>query len=101
MTTYPIEINNGHGERLVFERVVSTLTGDRVEGTSEVQPGFGPPMHVHFRQAEGMTVIAGRLGYQIKGGSPRYAEVGESVVFGPGEAHRFWADGDRPLRCWA
>jgi quercetin dioxygenase-like cupin family protein len=39
---------------------------------NEVQPGAGPPMHVHFKQEEGLTVVAGRLGYQLKGGPPRY-----------------------------
>jgi quercetin dioxygenase-like cupin family protein len=96
-----VQIDNGHGETLIFERLVSTPAGDRLEGRNEVQPGAGPPMHVHFKQEEGLTVVAGRLGYQIKGEPPRYAGVGESVVFPPGQAHRFWADGDETLRCTA
>jgi quercetin dioxygenase-like cupin family protein len=101
MMTYPIQLDNGHGETLIFERLVSTPAGGRLEGRNEVQPGAGPPMHVHFKQEEGLTVVAGRLGYQIKGGPPRYAGVGETVVFAPGQAHRFWADGDEVLRCRA
>jgi quercetin dioxygenase-like cupin family protein len=101
MTVYPIRIENGHGETLIFERLVSTPAGNRLEGYNEVESGAGPPMHVHFKQEEGLTVVAGRLGYQIKGEAPHYAEVGESVVFARGVAHRFWADGDEPLRCTA
>lgn len=98
MTTYPVQIDNGHGEVLTFERLVPTPEGDRLEVSNLVQPQAGPPMHVHYLQDEGLTVIAGRLGYQIQGEKPRYANVGESVVFKRGVAHRFWADGDQPLR---
>lgn len=101
MTSYPIRIESGHGEALIFERLVATADGDRLEGYNEVAPGAGPPMHVHFQQEEGLTVVAGRLGYQIEGEAPRYAGVGETVVFAPGVGHRFWADGDEPLRCAA
>lgn len=101
MTTYPIRIENGHGETLVFERLITTPGGGRLEGWNEVEPGAGPPMHVHFKQEEGLTVVAGRLGYQLQGEPPRTAEVGETVVFAPGVAHRFWADGDERLRCTA
>lgn len=99
MTIYPIQIDNGHGERLMFERLVPMPNGDRLEVRNEVEPGAGPPMHVHFKQEEGLTVVAGRVGYQLKGEAPRYAGVGESVVFAPGVAHRFWAAGDERLCC--
>lgn len=101
MSAYPVRLENGHGEILIFERLVETASGGRLEGRNEVQPGAGPPMHVHYKQEEGMTVVAGRLGYQLKGEQPRYAGVGESVVFPAGVAHRFWAAGDQTLRCTA
>jgi quercetin dioxygenase-like cupin family protein len=99
MTILPLRIENGHGEVLTFERRVVTPTGERIEGSNVVQPGAGPPMHVHFRQEEGLTVVAGRLGYEVRGEAPRFAGPGETVVFAPGVAHRFWADGDEVLRC--
>ncbi|HEY8602239.1 MAG TPA: cupin domain-containing protein [Thermomicrobiales bacterium] len=99
MTTLPLRIENGQGETLIFERQVTTPTGERLEVRNEVQPGAGPPMHVHFKQEEGLTVIAGRMGYQVQGESPRYAEPGETVVFAAGIAHRFWAEGEQVLRC--
>jgi quercetin dioxygenase-like cupin family protein len=98
-TTYPHRIENGNGEVLIFERVVTTPTGERLELRNEVQPGAGPPMHVHYKQDESLTVVEGRLGYQIQGEAPRYAGPGETVVFPAGVAHRFWADGDQVLRC--
>jgi quercetin dioxygenase-like cupin family protein len=97
VTTYPIQIDNGHGEVLTFERLVPTPDGGRLEVSNIVQPKAGPPMHVHYLQDEGLTVVAGRMGYQIAGEQPRSADVGESVTFKRGVAHRFWAEGDQPL----
>jgi quercetin dioxygenase-like cupin family protein len=99
MTTLPLRIENGGGEVLTFERCVKTPDGERLEVSNVVQPGAGPPMHVHLRQEEGLTVVAGRLAYEIEGEAPRFAGPGETVVFAPGIAHRFWADGDEVLRC--
>ena len=99
--SYPHSIDNGHGETLVFERRVAGTRGDRLEGYNRVAPGAGPPMHVHHYQEEGLTVRQGRLGYERAGEAPRYAGPGETVVFLPGEAHRFWNAGDGELRCTA
>lgn len=99
MFQYPHSIENGQGERLTFLRRVSTPQGEVLEVESAVQPGGGPPMHVHHRQEESLTVVQGRIGYQRPGEEPRYAEAGETVTFGPGEAHRFWNAGEGELRC--
>ncbi len=99
MFTYPHTIDNGHGERLTFLRRVSTPQGEVLEAENCVQPGAGPPMHVHHHQEESLTVVQGRIGYQRPGEEPRYAEAGETVTFGPGEHHRFWNAGEDELRC--
>lgn len=101
MRTYPCTIENGAGERLTFTRRVPGPGGDRVEGETRVAPGAGPPMHVHFLQEEGFTVLRGRLGYQRAGRAPEFAEAGESAVFAAGEPHRFWNAGDDELHCAA
>ena len=101
MYDYPHTIENGQGERLTFRRRVRTPAGERVEGDNLVQPGAGPPMHSHSFQEEGFTVVQGRLGYQLLGGSPQYAKAGESAVFPPGVPHRFWNAGDSDLICEA
>jgi mannose-6-phosphate isomerase-like protein (cupin superfamily) len=92
--TYPHTIDNGDGERLTFLRRV----GDRLEVENRVKPGSGPPMHVHHYQEEGLTVEEGRIAYQRPGESPQFAGPGETVVFAPGEPHRFWNPGEEDLR---
>lgn len=99
--TYPYTITNGAGEWLTFTRRVPGPDGERVEGENRVSPGAGPPMHVHFLQEEGFSVLSGRLGFQRAGSPPEYAEAGESVVFAAGAPHRFWNPGTEELRCSA
>jgi mannose-6-phosphate isomerase-like protein (cupin superfamily) len=99
MSAYPHTIDNGAGERLTFLRRVETSDGDRLEVESLVAPGSGPPMHVHHHQEEALTVEQGRLAYERPGEPTRFAERGETVVFGLGEPHRFWNPGDEELRC--
>ncbi len=99
MSKYPHTIENGDGEALTFLGVVSDSRGDRLEAENRLRPGAGPPMHVHHLQEEALTVIEGRMGYQIAGEKERYASAGESVVFPPGQAHRFWNAGEDELLC--
>ena len=54
-------------------------------------------MHVHNHQEEALTIRQGRLGYLRSGGQPRFAGPGETVVFEPGEAHKFWNAGGEDL----
>jgi quercetin dioxygenase-like cupin family protein len=98
---YPHTIDNGAGERITFVRRIQDLEGERLEGENLVKPGIGPPMHVHYYQEEALTVRQGRLGYQRSGEPPRFAGPGETVVFEPGETHRFWNAGEEDLSCTA
>lgn len=97
--TYPHTIDNGAGERLTFLRRVPGVSGERLEVENVVTPGVGPVMHVHHRQAEVLTVLEGRIGYQRLGGPEEFAGPGQTVAFQPGDAHRFWNAGDGDLRC--
>ena len=97
--THPHTIENGAGERLTFVRQVQDPADDRLEVENLVKPGSGPPMHAHNYQEEALTVQQGRIGYQRPGETPRFAGPGETVVFEPGEAHRFWNAGEEDLRC--
>src|SRR5919112_3914868 len=99
--SYPHTIDNGAGERTPSARRVPGAGGDRLEGENVVEPGAGPPMHVHYHQEEVFTVREGRLGYQRLGGPEQFAGPGETVVFPAGEPHRFWNAGDGDLRCAA
>jgi quercetin dioxygenase-like cupin family protein len=97
--TLPQTIENPTGEKLIFTELRHEPDGDILYGENFVQPGSGPPMHTHWLQDEGFTVVQGKIGYQIAGQPARYANVGESVVFKRGVAHRFWNAGPEVLHC--
>ena len=96
---YPRTIENGCGEQITFLRLVRDPAGDRLELENCVKPGCGPPMHIHHYQEEAITVQEGRIGYQRLGEEPQFAGPGETVIFKPGEAHKFWNAGEEDLRC--
>lgn len=97
--TYPHSIENSIGEKLIFKEVVQEPDGDRVLVENYVVPGSGPVMHTHWLQDEALTVIEGKLGYQILGQPKQYAGAGETIVFKKGTPHRFWNDGQEILHC--
>jgi mannose-6-phosphate isomerase-like protein (cupin superfamily) len=97
---YPRTIDNGNGELLTFLGVRDGADGRHViEVENRVQPGSGPPMHVHYLQEESLTVQEGRMGYRIAGGRDCFAGPGDTVTFAPGQMHRFWNAGKGVLRC--
>ena len=67
MTKYPITIDNGFGEELTF---VGPDVKDGIEcmiADNLVQPRSGPPMHVHHKQHEEITILDGYMATQIAG----------------------------------
>ena len=96
---YPHTIDNGNGEKLTFLRVVESPDGDILEIENEVQPGHGPPLHVHHKQLESLTVIKGKMAVQRNNGAAEYFEAGQTGAFQPGDAHKFWNAGDDLLVC--
>ena len=96
---YPYQIENRVGEKLIFKEVVNEPDGDKVIVENFVQPGCGPIMHTHLRQDEALTVVKGKMGYQILGQEPKFAGEGETVVFERGVPHRFWNEGEEVLNC--
>ncbi len=96
--TYPFTIDSGRGEKIIFKEVVKESDGDKVLIEGTVAPKAGPPMHVHFKQDEGFTVIKGKAGYQVFGEDPKFLSAGESVVFPRNHYHRFWNEGDEELK---
>lgn len=94
---YPHTIENGAGERLTFVRRTTDDEGELLEVANVVTPGHGPPMHIHHRQRESITVESGELSWERKDGTTGKAGPGESVTFEAGEAHRFWNSGDTDL----
>lgn len=97
--TYPHTIDNGQGEKLTFLRLVKDGEIEHLEVENYVLPGGGPPMHVHHRQEESLTVVQGKLGIEVMGKKPEYYGVGGTATFKPGVPHRFWNAGDTPMVC--
>jgi quercetin dioxygenase-like cupin family protein len=95
----PHTITNPTGETLVFKQVVQEPDGDKLLVENYVTPKSGPPMHTHFLQDEALTVVNGRIGYQVQGGETQFAGVGETVLFKRGTPHRFWNAGEEILHC--
>lgn len=95
----PHSIQNPIGETLIFKELVKEPDGDRLIVENFVVPNSGPPMHTHHLQEEALTVVQGRIGYQVQGAEPKYAGIGETVVFKRGVPHRFWNAGDDILHC--
>jgi quercetin dioxygenase-like cupin family protein len=98
MKNYPYTLDNGQGELLIFTGVASGPDGERVEADGVAQPGAGPPMHVHYLQEEAARVVSGRMGYQLLGQDPKFAEAGELVVWPAGTPHKWWNAGTTELR---
>lgn len=96
---FPHIIQNPSGEKLSFLQLVKEADGDRLLVENSVPPGAGPLMHTHHLQEEALTVVRGRIGYQVKGQKPQFAEAGATVTFAPGVAHKFWNAGDDELHC--
>ncbi|MFN8348731.1 MAG: cupin domain-containing protein [Spirosomataceae bacterium] len=96
---YPHTIDNGAGEVLSFVKLIKDPAGDWLEVENCVSPGSGPPMHVHFKQAESLTVVKGKMGVQLLGQPEEFYGEGQSITFKAGEAHRFWNAGNDPLEC--
>lgn len=97
--TYPHTIENCNGEKIIFHSVIQEQDGDKVIVENFVTPGSGPPFHTHFLQDEALTVITGKIGYQVLGGEEKFAGEGETVLFKRGIPHRFWNAGNDILNC--
>lgn len=95
----PHTIENHLGEILIFKGIRHESDGDVLLCENFVQPGSGPPVHTHWLQDEGFTVLEGRIGYQVAGQSAQYVSAGESIVFERGIPHRFWNAGSEVLHC--
>ena len=98
-TDLPLTIQNMTGEKLTFLKIDFKDGIEYLETESEVQPNAGPPMHVHHKQDESLTVVSGKIGYQQLHGEKKYAGAGETVLFKAGTAHKFWNAGNDVLIC--
>lgn len=94
----PFTIENAVGEKITFQKICLEPDGDKLMVAGSCQPGCGPPMHVHFKQDECITVVKGTMGYQVQGKEEKMAGEGESILFKKGTPHRFWNAGSGELQ---
>src|SRR4249920_2903041 len=97
MYQYPHTIENKFGEKLVFVDRIKEPEGDNLITEGFVQPEAGPPIHVHWKQEESLTVISGRMATQELGKEIKYYNPGETASFKKGVWHRFWNPGKELL----
>jgi quercetin dioxygenase-like cupin family protein len=95
----PHTIENTTGEKLTFLRIAIRNGIEYLEGENEVRPNSGPPIHVHYKQDESLSVLSGKMGYQLLGEEKKYAGPGETILFKAGTPHKFWNAGSDLLRC--
>lgn len=98
---------------VTFPHIIETITGEKItflgkyikdgveylEVENEVKPNAGPPMHVHHKQDECLSVLSGKIGYMEPGGEKKYAGPGDTILFRAGVAHKFWNAGNDILTC--
>lgn len=88
---------NKNGETLTITKSAAETNGEITEFEGTDEPGFGPPMHVHFRQEEKIKVEKGKM--RVKTPTKEFSLTeGQEYTFQPGEAHQFWNEGDETLR---
>jgi quercetin dioxygenase-like cupin family protein len=95
--TLPHTIENGLGEKIIFKEIIHESDGDKVLIEGYCQPKGGPAMHVHYKQDEALTVVSGKMGYQVLGEDPVYLITGQTATFLRNQPHRFWNAGDDEL----
>lgn len=87
---------NKNGETLTITKFATETNGQITEFEGTDEPGIGPPMHVHFKQEEMVTVTKGKM--RVKTMTKEFSLTeGEKYVFAPGEAHQFWNEGGQTL----
>ncbi|PHN04311.1 cupin domain-containing protein [Flavilitoribacter nigricans] len=96
---FPHTISNPMGELITFHDIEEEDGVKKMTVYNQVQPGSGPPFHVHYKQEESLTVVKGVMGYQIDGQEEKILEAGETVIFHRGQMHRFWNAGSEILEC--
>lgn len=92
-----LTLQNRHtGEQLELRRVARNgLIWLALRGTLPPHRQ-GPPLHVHYREAEEGQVMAGTLSAVLNGRTIQIG-VGDTASFPAGSAHRWWNDGEETL----
>src|SRR5688500_9896362 len=98
--TLPHTIKNHLGEELIFHRIEKEKDVEKVIIENFVPPNTAPIMHTLHMQDESLTVLHGKMAYQVLGEEIKYANIGETVLFKKGIPHKFWNAGTDELNCF-
>jgi quercetin dioxygenase-like cupin family protein len=84
--------NRATGQRLIMRRSPAETGGALLELEAIFAPGGAPPpAHLHPRQEERFTALAGTLRVRLAG-RERHLGAGETLVIPPGMTHAMWND---------
>jgi len=90
-------LQNRHtGEQLELRRVAKDGETGLVLRGSLPPHRQGPPLHVHYKEAEEFHVLAGTLSAVVNQRQIQVG-VGGTAIFPAGAVHRWWNDGDETL----
>lgn len=99
-----IALNNGEGNSfwVLGDLYTFKATGKQTNGAFTVidqviQPGGGPPPHVHRREDEAFYVLEGRFSF-LSGEKQTEAEAGAFIYVPKGTLHTFKNTGEQPGR---
>ncbi len=98
--TLPHIIKNPLGEELTFHRMEVEDGEEKLIIETYVPPHARPIMHTHHVQDESLTVLHGKMAYQLGDGEVNYATIGQTVMFKRGIPYRFWNAGEDELNCF-
>jgi len=96
----PHTIKNHLGEELIFHRMEMEDGEEKLIIENYVAPHSRPIMHIHYMQDEALTVLHGKMAYQVDGNEIKYIGVGETAHFKRGKPYRFWNAGEDELNCF-
>lgn len=94
-------VNPATGLRLLMRQTAAETGGRLLEMEAIYAPHSpAPPAHLHPRQEEHFTLLAGAMRVRIAGQERRLA-VGDTLVIPPGTPHTMWNEGEEEARvCW-
>ena len=96
--TLPHTIENCHGAKIIFKSIEKSNEVEKVFVDTFCIAGVGPGMHTHLKEEEELSVVSGKMAYQLLGQKTKYLNAGETVLFKRGIPHKFLADGQEPLQ---
>jgi quercetin dioxygenase-like cupin family protein len=91
-------VNRAGGQRLIMRQVAAETGGQLLEMEAVYAPGGQPPpVHLHPRQEEHFTALAGAMRVRVAGHEHQLV-AGDTLVIPAGTPHTMWNDGAEEVR---